>query len=92
MYGKSKINFSDKNNLRRTGKAGIFSGSLELAKEGNISIKQNNLFDDIYFNGEIQERSASYIPYYMKYGSLFIDILIKKLNPLEKDYIILKGF
>tara|TARA_B100001029_G_scaffold177952_1_gene183597 strand:+ start:737 stop:1471 length:735 start_codon:yes stop_codon:yes gene_type:complete len=42
------INFSDKNNLRRTGKAGIFSGSLELAKEGNISIKQNNLFDDIY--------------------------------------------
>ena len=42
------INFSDKNNLRRTGKAGIFSGSLELAKEGNISIKQNNLFDDIF--------------------------------------------
>ena len=42
------LNFSDKNNLRRTGKAGIFSGSLELAKEGNISIKQNNLFDDIY--------------------------------------------
>ena len=42
------INFSDKNNLRRTGKAGIFSGSLELAKEGNISIKQNNLFDNIY--------------------------------------------
>ena len=42
------LNFSDKNNLRRTGKAGIFSGSLELAKEGNISIKQNNLFDDIF--------------------------------------------
>ena len=42
------INFSNKSNLRRTGKAGIFSGSLELAKEGNISIKQNNLFDDIY--------------------------------------------
>ena len=42
------INFSNKSNLRRTGKAGIFSGSLELAKEGNISIKQNNLFDDIF--------------------------------------------
>ena len=42
------LNFSDKYNLRRSGKAGIFSGSLELAKEGNISIKQNNLFDDIY--------------------------------------------
>ena len=43
-------------------------------------------------NGDIQERSASYIPYYMKFGSLFFDVLIKNLDPLEKDYIILKGF
>ena len=28
--------------------AGILAGSLELAKEGNISIKQKNLFDDIF--------------------------------------------
>ena len=42
------INFSDSKNLKRTGKAGIFSGSLELVKEGNLSIKQNNLFDDIF--------------------------------------------
>ena len=42
------INFSESENLKRTGKAGIFAGSLELAKEGNISIKQNNLFDDIF--------------------------------------------
>jgi len=41
-------NFSESKNFKRTSKAGIFSGSLELAKEGNISIKQNNLFDDIY--------------------------------------------
>ena len=40
--------FSESKNLKRSSKAGIFSGSLELAKEGNISIKQNNLFDDIY--------------------------------------------
>jgi segregation and condensation protein A len=33
---------------KRTGKAGIFAGSLELVKEGNLSIKQDNLFDDIY--------------------------------------------
>ena len=52
----------------------------------------NTLFDGIYFNKKIQERSMSYLPYYMKYGSLFFDILIKKTNPLEKDYIILKGF
>tara|TARA_B100000700_G_scaffold296867_1_gene361242 strand:+ start:200 stop:934 length:735 start_codon:yes stop_codon:yes gene_type:complete len=41
-------NFSESKNLKRSSKAGIFSGSLELAKEGNISIKQNNLFDEIY--------------------------------------------
>ena len=32
----------------RTGKAGIFAGSLELVKEGNLTIKQENLFDDVY--------------------------------------------
>ena len=32
----------------KTGKAGIFAGSLELVKEGNITIKQKDLFEDIY--------------------------------------------
>ena len=33
---------------KKTGKAGILSGSLELVKEGNLTIKQNKLFDNIY--------------------------------------------
>ena len=41
-------NFKDKKNYKSTGKAGIFSGSLELVKEGNINIKQDKLFDSIY--------------------------------------------
>jgi len=41
-------NFLKKKNQRRTGITGLFSGSLELTKEGNLSIKQNKLFDDIY--------------------------------------------
>ena len=41
-------NFSSSKNLNKSGRAGIFSGSLELAKEGSISIKQEKLFDDIY--------------------------------------------
>ena len=41
-------NFSRGKNQRRSGIAGLFSGSLELTKEGNLSIKQNKLFDDIY--------------------------------------------
>ncbi len=41
-------NFTRSKNYKRSGKAGIFAGSLELAKEGNLSIKQNDLFDDVY--------------------------------------------
>ena len=41
-------NFNNSLQNKKTGKAGIFSGSLELVKEGNITIKQENLYDDIY--------------------------------------------
>ena len=41
-------NFLYDKNQKRTGTAGLFAGSLELVKEGNISIKQNKLFDDVY--------------------------------------------
>ena len=41
-------NFKRGTRYKRTGKAGIFAGSLELVKEGNLKIKQENLFDDIY--------------------------------------------
>ena len=42
------LNFTSSKNLKRSGIAGMFSGSLELAKEGNISIKQDKLFEDIF--------------------------------------------
>jgi len=41
-------NFRDGMKYKKTGKAGIFAGSLELVKEGNLTIKQENLFDEIY--------------------------------------------
>jgi segregation and condensation protein A len=41
-------NFKNDSKYKRTGKAGIFAGSLELVKEGNLKIKQKDLFDDIY--------------------------------------------
>ena len=41
-------NFKLNKRYKKTGKAGIFAGSLELVKEGNIKIKQENLFDDVY--------------------------------------------
>ncbi len=41
-------NFMKESRYKTTGKAGIFAGSLELVKEGNLKIKQKKLFDDIY--------------------------------------------
>ena len=41
-------NFKNSSKYKKTGKAGIFAGSLELVKEGNLKIKQKDLFDDIY--------------------------------------------
>ena len=42
------INFKKNLKYKSTGKAGIFAGSLELVKEGNLKIKQESLFKDIY--------------------------------------------
>ena len=41
-------NFKSGKKIKKTGKAGIFAGSLELVKEGNIKIKQEKIFGDIY--------------------------------------------
>jgi len=41
-------NFKSGKRFKKTGKAGIFAGSLELVKEGNLKIKQNKLYDDIF--------------------------------------------
>ena len=41
-------NFKTISKYKKTGKAGIFAGSLELVKEGNLKIKQEDLFKDIY--------------------------------------------
>ena len=41
-------NFITKKKYKKTGKAGIFAGSLELVKEGNIKIKQDTLFGDLF--------------------------------------------
>ena len=41
-------NFKSGSKYKKTGKAGIFAGSLELVKEGNLTIKQEKLYDEIY--------------------------------------------
>jgi len=41
-------NFKSGKRFKKTGKAGIFAGSLELVKEGDIKMKQDALFDEVY--------------------------------------------
>ena len=41
-------NFKKGSKYQRTGKAGIFAGSLELVKDGKLKIKQEDLFKDLY--------------------------------------------
>ena len=41
-------NFMSDRKYKKTGKAGIFAGSLELVKDGKLKIKQKDLFEDIY--------------------------------------------
>ena len=40
--------FKRNKKMSKTGNAGIFAGSLELVKEGNIKLKQDKTFGDIY--------------------------------------------
>ena len=40
-------NFKNEKKFKSTGTAGIFAGSLELVKEGNLKIKQDDLFEEI---------------------------------------------
>ena len=42
------LNFKSSQDLIRTGKTGIFAACLELVKEGNISVKQKELFHNVY--------------------------------------------
>ena len=41
-------NFKNEKKFKSTGTAGIFAGSLELVKEGNLRIKQDHIFEEIY--------------------------------------------
>ena len=40
--------FKNNKKMRKTGSTGIFAGSLELVKEGDVKIKQEKTFGDIY--------------------------------------------
>ena len=48
------LNFRKNSKLKKSGLAGIFSASLELAREGKLDINQKKLFDDVLIKGKVQ--------------------------------------
>ena len=48
LFDLVPLQFKKNKKFNRSGIAGIFSGSLELSKEGNLELKQDNLFEKIY--------------------------------------------
>ena len=56
-------------------------------KKQETAINQiNNLLDKLLPGGGLQERKESFIPYYLRYGKPFIDFLVDKLDPIDKDF------
>ena len=62
----------------------------EKNKNSNILNDLKFLNSHIYPNNIPQERTISYIPYYIKYGSSFFDLLIRESSIFDNKYTILK--
>jgi len=62
----------------------------EKSKNSNI-LNQLTLFNEkIFPNNTPHERTISFIPYYIKYGSSFFDLLIRESSIFDNKYTILK--
>ena len=62
----------------------------EKTKHDIILRQLTSLNNEIFPNKSIQERSCSFLPYYIKYGKRFFDLLIKEISIFDNKYIILK--
>ena len=61
--------------------------------------KQNNentlnqirqLAQKFFPNGGLQERSDNFLPYYLKHGEAFFDVLNENLNPLTEGFVVIE--
>jgi bacillithiol synthase len=47
-----------------------------------------NLTQKFFPNGGLQERFDNFLPYYLKYGESFFDVLNEKLNPFDSGMVV----
>ena len=58
-------------------------------KNKDLVNKCMSLHNEIFPNNVLQERINTFIPYYMKYGQDFFELLIKESSIFDNKYIIL---
>jgi bacillithiol synthase len=57
----------------------------------DITIQQIRTLAQKYFpNGGLQERTDNFLPFYVKHGARFFEVLKQHLNPLEEGMIVLQ--
>jgi bacillithiol biosynthesis cysteine-adding enzyme BshC len=57
-----------------------------------VSLNQLQKLTSRFFpNGGLQERVENFIPFYLKYGDEFFEILLKELNPLEEGFVVIEA-
>ncbi len=56
-----------------------------------VNINQiNNIYQKLFPNNGMQERFDNFLPFYLKYGRDFFEILIENLNPLDNRFVLIE--
>jgi bacillithiol biosynthesis cysteine-adding enzyme BshC len=63
----------------------------KLKQETTVTLV-TKLKDKLFPGGDGQERHDNFIPYYLKYGTSFIKLLIEHFDPFDFQFILLKEF
>ena len=59
-------------------------------KKHELALQQiTKLKQQLFPNNTLQERYANFIPFYLKHGDNFIEILKENLNPLNPNFVVL---
>ena len=60
-------------------------------QKNETTLNQIRLLAQKFFpNGGLQERSDNFLPYYLKQGDGFFDVLNEYLNPLVEGFVVIE--
>jgi bacillithiol biosynthesis cysteine-adding enzyme BshC len=57
-----------------------------------VALNQLQKLNEKFFpNGGLQERVENFIPFYLKYGNRFFEILLNELDPFEEGFVVIEA-